>query len=107
MISGVSASSRSRNLVLSVASFLTSLASVSNRSETADGDADGANQDHYKKEGEHEHEHGPGPAVQPTRIWVDQGEWPGRLYERLLNQRTRLVAILGRPRPIGPRRKKA
>ena len=29
----------------------------------------------------------PSPAVQPTRIWVEQGEWPGRLYERLLNQR--------------------
>jgi ATP-dependent Clp protease protease subunit len=29
----------------------------------------------------------PNPAIQPTRIWVDQGEWPGRLYERLLNQR--------------------
>jgi ATP-dependent Clp protease, protease subunit len=29
----------------------------------------------------------PNPAVQPTRIWVEQGEWPGRLYERLLNQR--------------------
>ena len=29
----------------------------------------------------------PNPAVQPTRIWVNQGEWPGRLYERLLNQR--------------------
>jgi ATP-dependent Clp protease, protease subunit len=29
----------------------------------------------------------PDPAVQPTRIWVEQGEWPGRLYERLLNQR--------------------
>jgi len=29
----------------------------------------------------------PSPAVQPTRIWVEPGEWPGRLYERLLNQR--------------------
>jgi ATP-dependent Clp protease, protease subunit len=29
----------------------------------------------------------PSPAAQPTRIWVEQGEWPGRLYERLLNQR--------------------
>jgi ATP-dependent Clp protease protease subunit len=29
----------------------------------------------------------PNPAVQPTRVWVEQGEWPGRLYERLLNQR--------------------
>jgi ATP-dependent Clp protease, protease subunit len=29
----------------------------------------------------------PSPAIQPTRIWVEQGEWPGRLYERLLNQR--------------------
>jgi ATP-dependent Clp protease, protease subunit len=29
----------------------------------------------------------PNPAIQPTRIWVEQGEWPGRLYERLLNQR--------------------
>ena len=30
---------------------------------------------------------GPNPALQPTRVWPDQGEWPGRLYERLLNQR--------------------
>jgi ATP-dependent Clp protease protease subunit len=29
----------------------------------------------------------PSPAIQPTRVWVEQGEWPGRLYERLLNQR--------------------
>jgi ATP-dependent Clp protease, protease subunit len=29
----------------------------------------------------------PGPAIQPTRIWAEPGEWPGRLYERLLNQR--------------------
>jgi ATP-dependent Clp protease protease subunit len=29
----------------------------------------------------------PNPAIQPTRIWVEQGDWPGRLYERLLNQR--------------------
>jgi len=29
----------------------------------------------------------PNPAIQPTRVWVEQGEWPGRLYERLLNQR--------------------
>jgi ATP-dependent Clp protease protease subunit len=27
------------------------------------------------------------PALQPARVWFDQGEWPGRLYERLLNQR--------------------
>jgi ATP-dependent Clp protease, protease subunit len=27
------------------------------------------------------------PAIQPARVWFDQGEWPGRLYERLLNQR--------------------
>jgi ATP-dependent Clp protease protease subunit len=27
------------------------------------------------------------PALQPTRIWPDQGEWPGRLYDRLLDQR--------------------
>ena len=30
---------------------------------------------------------GPNPAIQPARVWFDQGEWPGRLYERLLNQR--------------------
>jgi ATP-dependent Clp protease, protease subunit len=29
----------------------------------------------------------PNPAIQPTQVWVEQGEWPGRLYERLLNQR--------------------
>ena len=29
----------------------------------------------------------PNPAIQPARVWFDQGEWPGRLYERLLNQR--------------------
>ncbi len=29
----------------------------------------------------------PSPALQPARVWFDQGEWPGRLYERLLNQR--------------------
>jgi ATP-dependent Clp protease, protease subunit len=29
----------------------------------------------------------PSPAIQPTRIWAEPGEWPGRLYERLLNQR--------------------
>lgn len=29
----------------------------------------------------------PSPAMQPTRVWLEQGEWPGRLYERLLNQR--------------------
>jgi ATP-dependent Clp protease protease subunit len=27
------------------------------------------------------------PALQPARVWFDQGEWPGRLYERLLSQR--------------------
>jgi ATP-dependent Clp protease, protease subunit len=30
---------------------------------------------------------GPNPALQPIRVWVEQGEWPGGLYERLLNQR--------------------
>ncbi len=29
----------------------------------------------------------PSPAMQPTRVWFEQGEWPGTLYERLLNQR--------------------
>jgi ATP-dependent Clp protease, protease subunit len=29
----------------------------------------------------------PNPAIQPARIWLDQGEWPGRLYDRLLDQR--------------------
>ena len=29
----------------------------------------------------------PSPAMQPTRVWFEQGELPGRLYERLLNQR--------------------
>src|SRR5205814_3483404 len=34
----------------------------------------------------------PNPAVQPARVWVEQGEWPGRLYERLLNQRIVMAA---------------
>ena len=34
----------------------------------------------------------PNPAIQPTRRWVEQGEWPGRLYERLLNQRIVMAA---------------
>jgi len=29
----------------------------------------------------------PNPAIQPTRVWFDQGQWPGRLYDRLLEQR--------------------
>src|SRR5262249_31055921 len=29
----------------------------------------------------------PNPAIQPAQAGVEQGEWPGRLYERLLNQR--------------------
>jgi len=29
----------------------------------------------------------PNPAIQPAQVWVEHGEWPGRLYERLLNQR--------------------
>src|SRR6266487_2381834 len=29
----------------------------------------------------------PNPAIQPVQVWVEPGEWPGRLYERLLNQR--------------------
>lgn len=29
----------------------------------------------------------PNPAMQPTRVWLEQIEWPGGLYERLLNQR--------------------
>jgi ATP-dependent Clp protease, protease subunit len=27
------------------------------------------------------------PPNQPTRTWIDRGEWPDRLYERLLEQR--------------------
>ena len=27
------------------------------------------------------------PAVPPSRVWTDQGDWPGRLYQRLLEQR--------------------
>jgi len=34
----------------------------------------------------------PNPAIQPTRVWVEQGGWPGRLYERLLNQRIVMAA---------------
>jgi ATP-dependent Clp protease, protease subunit len=29
----------------------------------------------------------PNPAIQPVQVWAEPGEWPGRLYERLLNQR--------------------
>ncbi len=29
----------------------------------------------------------PGPAAQPVQVWLEHGEWPGKLYERLLNQR--------------------
>lgn len=29
----------------------------------------------------------PSPALEPPRIWPIPGEWPGRLYERLLDQR--------------------
>ncbi len=29
----------------------------------------------------------PNPAVRPTQVWVDHGDWPGRLYDRLLEQR--------------------
>jgi ATP-dependent Clp protease protease subunit len=25
--------------------------------------------------------------MQPSRVWIDQGDWPGRLYDRLLEQR--------------------
>ncbi|HEY7429615.1 MAG TPA: ATP-dependent Clp protease proteolytic subunit [Streptosporangiaceae bacterium] len=31
------------------------------------------------------------PALQPTRVWPDLGEWPGRLYDRLLDQRIVIV----------------
>ncbi len=27
------------------------------------------------------------PDVPPSRVWTDQGDWPGRLYQRLLEQR--------------------
>jgi ATP-dependent Clp protease protease subunit len=27
------------------------------------------------------------PAIQPARVWLDQGGWPARLYERLLDKR--------------------
>ena len=27
------------------------------------------------------------PSVPPSRVWTDQGDWPGRLYQRLLEQR--------------------
>ena len=29
----------------------------------------------------------PNPALQPTRVWLDPGGWPGGLYDRLLAQR--------------------
>jgi ATP-dependent Clp protease protease subunit len=29
----------------------------------------------------------PSPAVTVARVWLDQGDWPGRLYERLLDER--------------------
>jgi ATP-dependent Clp protease protease subunit len=31
------------------------------------------------------------PALAPTRFWPGQGEWPGRLYDRLLDQRIVIV----------------
>ena len=27
------------------------------------------------------------PSVPPSRVWTDEGDWPGRLYQRLLEQR--------------------
>ncbi len=33
----------------------------------------------------------PDPAVTPVRTWVDPGQWPGRVYERLFEQRTVLA----------------
>ncbi|HEY8046993.1 MAG TPA: hypothetical protein VIF35_22210, partial [Streptosporangiaceae bacterium] len=27
------------------------------------------------------------PAVPPSRVWTDQGDWPGGLYQRLLEKR--------------------
>ena len=29
----------------------------------------------------------PRPVAQPVQVWLEHGEWPGKLYERLLNQR--------------------
>lgn len=29
----------------------------------------------------------PDPAVTPVRAWIDPGQWPGRVYERLFEQR--------------------
>ena len=32
------------------------------------------------------------PVVPPSRVWTDQGDWPGRLYQRLLEQRIVLAS---------------
>lgn len=34
------------------------------------------------------------PVVPPSRVWRDQGDWPGRLYQRLLEQRIVLASGL-------------
>jgi ATP-dependent Clp protease protease subunit len=33
----------------------------------------------------------PMPAPGPARVWIDRSEWPGRLYDRLLEQRIVMV----------------
>jgi ATP-dependent Clp protease, protease subunit len=32
------------------------------------------------------------PTVAPSRVWTDQGDWPGRLYQRLLERRIVLAS---------------
>jgi ATP-dependent Clp protease protease subunit len=34
------------------------------------------------------------PVVPPSRVWTDQGDWPGRVYQRLLEQRIVLASGL-------------
>ena len=41
------------------------------------------------------HREPPGyPVVPPSRVWTDQGDWPGRVYQRLLEQRIVLASGL-------------
>lgn len=34
------------------------------------------------------------PSIPPSRVWTDQGDWPGRLFQRLLEQRIVLASGL-------------
>ena len=39
------------------------------------------------------------PDVPPSRIWTDQGDWPGQVYQRLLGQRIVMATGLPTARP--------